>query len=314
MLQPSAIKWSGHAQRLIRRLFYRERWMVGVIDQPLPALLKAKKRPVVRWIDASPNRSLACPFPWPGSADTFVCENTDLTAGKKDVTAIRIEGGGIGAEVPLALPLPEPLAFPFLFMREGVVYMLPDSRASGRLEILRWQEQEGLWAPHAVIYDDKKVANAVLFEKDGWFWISYTDLTKTPRENLHLIYSSRLTGPWKLHSANPVQIGLKACRNAGGVFKVGKKLYRPARDTSDRRDALRIMEIVMCTPLAYEEREAARLDPPDPAFPDGIRTLSPWGDFCLIDGKQQVLSLAGAWEKIKNKFSRATPQPAPPSS
>lgn len=304
-MPPSVPPWSSKLRRLMRRLLYRDKWMIGVIDQPLANVLKWKKPPLVRWIEPDKNRSLCCPFPWPGSGDTFVCESADLTTHRKQITAIKIDDQRIEAEVALNLPLPEPLAFPFLFMREGVVYLLPDSSASGRLEILRWQEQEGLWAPHAVIYEDKPVAGAVLFEKDGWFWISYTDLSKTPRDNLHLIYSSRLTGPWKLHSANPVQTGRRASRNAGSVFRVGKKLYRTARDTSEYRDSLRLMEIVMCTPLAYEEREAARLPPPDPSFPEGIRTLSAWGDKCLIDGKQQVFSLAGAWKKIHNRVCPA---------
>jgi len=289
----------------MRRLLYRDIWMIGIIDQPIAHALKWKKPPPVRWVEPAKNRSIACPFPWPGSVDTFVCESLDLAAHIQQIAAIKLDDQGIEAEVALDLPLPEPLAFPFLFMREGVVYLLPDSRVSGRLEILRWQEQEGLWAPYAVIYEDKPVANAVLFEKDGWFWISYTDLTKNPRDNLHLIYSSRLTGPWKLHSANPVQTGRRASRNAGGVFRVGKKLYRAARDISEPRDSIRLMEIVVCTPLAYEEREAARFLPPDPQFPEGIRTLSAWGEKCLIDGKQQVFSLAGAWKKIHNRLRPA---------
>jgi hypothetical protein len=156
------------------------------------------------------------------------------------------------------------------------------------------------------VFEDKPVANAVLFEKDGWFWIAYTDLTATLRDNLHLVYSSRLMGPWRIHSANPVQTGPQASRNGGAIFEINGKFYRPAQDRSGvSGGALRIMEIIACTPLAYKEREVTRIVPSSRSFPDGMKTLVSWGEKrCLVDGMKLTFSLRQAWNKVRLRSGR----------
>ncbi len=295
--------------RVIRRahsaLFYAH-WMVGVVDQPIERALGWTEMPPVRWVEAFDRaRTLAAPFPWPGSADTFVCENFDLKAHQARLAAVKLDANGIAAEVNLDVPLSAPLSFPFLFMRDGIVYAMPEASASRRLEIFRWQEHDGTWAPHAVIFDDKPVVNAVLFEKDGWFWIAYTDLTQTPQDNLNLMYSSRLAGPWRHHAANPVQTGREASRNGGPFFEVEGRFYRPAQDCSEvQGGALRIMEIVVCTPMAYKEREVTRIVPSSPAYPDGFHTLTAWGDKCLVDGMRLTFSLRHMWNRMGRGLRR----------
>jgi hypothetical protein len=198
------------------------------------------------------------------------------------------------------LPIAGHLSFPFLFQLDGQVYLMPESSEARRLEIFRWRPENGQWISHAVVFEDKAVADAVLFEKDGHFWIAYTDVTHDPHDNLHLIYAPALTGPWLAHPANPVQRGNAFCRAAGGVFASGGKLYRPAQDCSKVYGGA--LEIVTCTPTAYGEREVTHILPGGVDFPDGCHTLIPWGDRCLVDGMRLSFSARLLASKLRRRL------------
>jgi hypothetical protein len=293
-----------NARRFVHSTFFYEHWMIGLVEQPIGNALRWSELPTVRWIAPfDKNRYLSDAFPWPGSNDTLMCENYDLVTHKGMLAAVKIDVNGIAVEMNLPFPLPGQLSFPFLFMRGGIVYVMPESSASGRLEIFRWQEHDGTWVSHSLVFKDKRVADAVLFEEDGLFWISYTDLESGSNDNLNLVYSSRLSGPWRLHRDNPVQQGREKSRNGGAVFEVEGRLYRPAQDCSEiDGGAIRIMEILACTPLEYKEREITRILPSSTAYPDGFHSLAEWGDMCLVDGMRLVFSPRYLLGKMRKKL------------
>ena len=207
-----------------------------------------------------------------------MCEDYDNAARLGRISVLKLNANGIADEVKTYFPVACHLSFPFLFMQDDQVFAMPESCAAKRLEIFRWHEQDGIWVSHTVIFTDKAVADAALYRKDGLFWISYTDVTHDPHDNLHLIYAENLIGPWTLHPANPVRRGHAVSRNGGGVFAVNGKLYRPAQDCSEiYGGALRIMEITDWTVTNYQEKEVAHIAPSSPDYPDGFHTLVAWG-------------------------------------
>jgi hypothetical protein len=288
----------------VRSVLFYENWVIGLIDQPITHAPTWTQTPPIRWITSfDKKRYLADPFPWPGSADTFLAESyaTDTRIGS--LVALKLGDGGITDEVPLNLPLPGHLSFPFLFQHDGQTFMMPESCAARRLEIFCWQPENNKWIPYTTIFTDKPVADAVLFLKDAYFWVFYTDVTHDPHDNLHLIYAPSLRGPWLAHPHNPVQRGRSQCRGAGNVFKAGGKLYRPAQDCSRvYGGALRLMEIVTCTPTSYEEIEVAHLVPTARDVPDGIHTLNAWGDRCLVDGMRLTFSWTLVIYKVRKRL------------
>jgi hypothetical protein len=279
--------------------------MIGIVDQPIRNALLWDKAPPVRWIEAfDRKRYLADPFPWPGSADTLLCETYRTDSRVGSLVVLKLKDGAIADEMPVSLPLDGHLSFPTVFMADGQLYLMPESSAARRLQIFRWQQDDGgKWLPQALVFADKPVADAVLFRKDDLFWIAYTDVTDDPHDNLNLVYAATMQGPWLAHPHNPVQTGKTNCRGAGAVFEVEGKLYRPAQDCSQvYGGALKIMEIVTCTPALYEEREVTRIAPVDPLWPDGFHTLNAWGDCCVVDGMRLTLSLGLLWHKIARRI------------
>lgn len=286
--------------RWARSVLFFEYWMVGIVDQPIHKALTWTQAPPIRWISPyDKNRYLADPFPWPGSDNTLVCETYDTALRVGRIAALKLDGAGIADEIAINLPLTGHLSFPFLFLSGGQVYAMPESSCAQRLEIFHWQQQTGSWLSVCKVFDNKPVADAILFEKDDLFWIAYTDVTHDPHDNLNLVYASDLAGPWTAHPANPVQRGRDRCRGAGALFTAKGKLYRPTQDCSDvYGGSLRIMEITACTTSTYQEREAAHIVPSSRDYPDGFHTLSAWGDKCLVDGMRLIFSPKLVFNKI----------------
>jgi hypothetical protein len=290
--------------RWLKSVLFYEHWMVGIIEQPIANSLTWTQVPPIHWLASFDSKYyLADPFPWPGSADTLLCEEYNVIERQGHIVALKCDASGIIDRIKIDLPVAGHLSFPFIFMHDGQVYLMPESCIANRLEIFRWLEQNGQWVSHASVFKNKAVADAALFEKDGLFWISYTDVSEDPHDNLNLIYASDLTGPWTPHPLNPVRRGRESSRNAGGLFEVNGKLYRPAQDCSKAYGgAIRIMEVTVCTPKQYLEKEITHITPVSPTYPDGLHTLQAWGDKCLVDGMKVVFSPQLLWRKIRKRM------------
>jgi hypothetical protein len=125
----------GPLQRLARKLrsiLFYEHWMIGIVDQPIRNALLWDKAPPVRWIEAfDRKRYLADPFPWPGSADTLLCETYRTDSRVGSLVVLKLKDGAIADEMPVSLPLDGHLSFPTVFMADGQLYLMPESSACG---------------------------------------------------------------------------------------------------------------------------------------------------------------------------------------
>ena len=294
----------GRFFRWVNRVLFYQYWAVGVIDQPIENLLTWTETPPIRWLESFDRTSYrADPLAWPLSDDTFLCEELDFTDEIGRIVAMKCGTNGRLHKVPMRFPIDGHLSFPFLFMNEGHVYAMPESCAARRLEIFRWQPERGTWISHTTLLNDTPAADAVLFHKDGYYWVLYTDTGHNAHDNLHLLFAPSLTGPWTPHPANPVQLGRDRSRGAGPIVVVNGRLLRPTQDCSIHYGgALRIMEITTCTPERYEEKQVKYFKPNARAYPDGLHTICAWGDRCLVDGMRLVFLPRLIWRKIARRL------------
>lgn len=284
-----------------RSVLFYDHWVIGVVEEPIRNALGWTAAPNARWIEGfDDKRYHADPFPWPGSSNTILCESYDVAGQVGHLAALKLDANGVVDEMKIELPgLSGHLSFPNLFMLDGRAFLMPEASADRKLQIFLWQE--GAWLPCVTVFEDKAVADAILFEKDGLFWIAYTDIDQGAQDNLNLVYAAALEGPWQPHALNPVRRGAESSRNAGPVFAVDGRLFRPAQDCSQvYGGSIRIMEIAALTPKSYQEKEVTHIVPSSPHYPDGIHTLVAWGDYCLIDGMKTSFS----WPRLLRKLTR----------
>ena len=277
--------------RRVENILFHENWMIGWVDAPIAEALNWKTCPPVHWIGTrASDRYRADPFAWPKQDNVLLCEEYDFATRLGRIKQLTLDGTTIQSESVVDLGQTGHLSYPYVFEQDGAVFCMPESCAARRLTIYRWEGAPG-WRPYVTPLTDIAAADSILFAHGGYFWIAYTDTEIDRFDNLNLCYAASMAGPWRLHANNPVRRDPRNSRCGGTPFRRDGKLYRPAQDCAARYGAaLRIMEIVTCTPLHYAEREVTLIQPERGINPHGFHTLSAWGEKCLVDGKKLIFS------------------------
>jgi hypothetical protein len=122
--------------------------------------------------------------------------------------------------------------------------------------------------------------------------LAFTDLQQGALDNLCLYHADRLEGPWQPHENNPVKVDVAGARMAGTHFMHAGHLYRPSQDCREGYGhALALYRVDEVSPTRYRETLVQRLLPTAGSeTPEGLHTLTPWGDRTLVDGKRLVFN------------------------
>ena len=103
---------------------------------------------------------------------------------------------------------------------------------------------------------------------------------------------------------NPVKSDIRSSRPGGTPFVVDGVLHRPSQDDSRVYGGrLVINRVVELTPDRFGE-EPVRAVGPDPAYPDGLHTLSAAGRRTLVDGNHRHL-VPDAFRRVATRQARA---------
>ncbi|MGN6548558.1 MAG: glucosamine inositolphosphorylceramide transferase family protein [Pararhizobium sp.] len=226
------------------------------------------------------------PFAWQGRRFIFV-EDYPHATGKAVISVSEIDGAG-GASPPRpVLEEPHHLSYPFVFERDGAIWMLPEGSASGRLTLYRCLEFPDRWQPAHVLIEDREISDATLVEKDGTLYLLATerDGYGSTSDTLVVFHADRLAGPWMPHPMNPIIIDRRAARPGGAVVDLGERLVLPVQDgTEGYGGGLGLSTIIEL------DRTTVRLAPPQPIDAGGdwpypkIHTLNRTGQLEVIDG------------------------------
>ena len=231
-------------------------------------------------------RYYADPFPFTRDGKTFLFVEEFPYATQRGVISVCELGadGVAGASRPV-LELSCHLSYPFVFERDGVIYMMPESAAGGSLDLYRAVRFPDVWVKDRALLDGVPVADATLLERDGrlWLFASPQERGQSDWDTLSLFHAAGLDGPWTPEIDNPVLIDCRQARGAGRFFTRDGRLYRPVQDCSGGYgSALAVCEIETLQPGKFRQRIAARLPPP-PGGPGGVHTLNDAGGIEAID-------------------------------
>jgi hypothetical protein len=153
------------------------------------------------------------------------------------------------------LERPYHLSYPFLLEHEGELLMLPETTASGRVELYRCVRFPDQWELDTVLIDNFAGADATLWFQDARWWM-FVDVSC----ELHILYSDSPRGPWFPLPGNPVKSDARDSRPAGGIFRSGEDVIRPAQDCSVQYGGEVVFnKITRLTVSDFEEVEIGRL-------------------------------------------------------
>ncbi len=282
------------ARRLYALCFHSTQWRVGWRRVVGPDLIDLRRHPEGGWIDLPDDgrRFYADPFAIArDGAVTLFVEEFDYRRGKGVISAVRFEAGGPRGRPEPVLELETHLSYPFVFEADGQVWMIPESHASGTIDLYRATDFPRGWVHEAVLVDGVVASDATLLRHGGRWWLfatvragggSYSD-------TLNLWHAPHFRGPWTPHRCNPVLIDVGSARAAGPVVARDGALIRPVQDCRGGYGAaLGLARILRLDEGGYVQRVETRLGP-GAAWPGSrLHMLSAAGGFEFIDGSRRA--------------------------
>ncbi len=166
------------------------------------------------------------------------------------------------------------LSYPFVFEREGSVWMVPESSAAGTVDLYRATRFPGGWVKEATLLSGVVASDATLVEHHGRWWIFATVRDAgldapagagSFHDALHLWSAPDFRGPYTPHPANPVLVDPSLARPAGRIVARGGRLIRPIQDCATGYGrALMLARIDRLDREGYAQTVIGRIEPAPP--------------------------------------------------
>ncbi len=310
---------AGACRAALRRAeswFTEDSWMIGVVDTPIARVLT---EPIERvaWLGKRRRSSyLADPFGVPGDPERLYCEELCTSSGVGRIRELVVRQARIESARDVELPHARHTSYPYLFEDGGSLYCVPEAIGDRHCLLLRLDGAR--WTPVAEpLGEGIAAADPTIFRWQGRYWLAYTDVDDGPFDTLSLCYAERLTGPWLRHANNPVKVDHASARPGGTPFVHGGELYRPGQDCSGVYGrAVVVHRVTLCSPLGFREEPVCVLRPERHGLnPDGLHTLSAWGERTLIDGNRHRFNSIAVRRKVASRiralFTLASSQVSP---
>ncbi|TPI33043.1 formyl transferase [Mesorhizobium sp. B3-2-1] len=298
------------ARRIVQKIYHlcynAPHWKVGWRETGGRDLFDLRAHPESGWqeLPDDGSRFYADPFPilYRGQVTLFV-EDYIHRLGRAIISAVPFgPSGPIGRPEPV-LDLPYHLSYPFVFERDGEVWMVPESCANRTVDLYRATAFPGGWVKEATLLSDIVASDATLVEHGGSWWMFATvrDGEGIARDGggafsdaLHLWSAPNFRGPWTPHPKNPVLIDIASARPAGRMVERDGQLLRPVQDC--RRSyggALGIARVTHLDLNGMDQRVETILTPGALWSGRKLHTLNEAGGLEFIDGS----AIAPRWKQ-----------------
>lgn len=239
---------------------------------------------------------------------TVFVEAFDYRSRRGEIHYIQYDANNAIVGRGVALAEPFHLSYPSLIEDEGELYILPEGHKSGALTLYRCVRFPDVWEPAQRLLSLPAI-DATVARSGGRWWMFYAlpgPDNRAMRE-LHVAWAERLKGPWIQHAANPVRSGLADTRPGGTAFEHEGVLHLPVQDCDEaygRR--IRLLRLDVLTPQRFRSTEVRRFEPDGvlEGYPDGLHTLSGFGDVTCVDVKSLNTSRREGLIRILYKLRR----------
>jgi len=146
------------------------------------------------------------------------------------------------------------LSFPSIYEIDDGHYLLVDSNESSNVRLFKAEEFPYNWTCIDTLLEGNKWTDPSIYYYNKNYFL-FTTLKSTG--NLHLFYSSNISGKYIEHPQSPiVKEDKKHSRNAGQIIDIGGKLYRPTQDCAKMYgEKVRLMKIDTLSTNKYSEHE-----------------------------------------------------------
>ena len=277
------------AARLRRMIEGGEAWRVGWRRANADAFQQTFSTPNAGYaiLPDDGHRYYADPFLFVRDGRTWLFVEEFPYATRKGVISVaEVSAAGIVGPPRPVLEAPFHLSWPFVFERDGEVYMMPEARGGGSLRLYRAERFPDKWVEAHVLLSDIICSDASLVEWGGLLWLFLSDSThgQSDWDTLRLFHAPDLDGPWTPHRFDPALIDASQARGAGHFFQRDGVLYRPTQDCRSGYGAgLAICAIERLDLEGFGQRVVARFGPKQGQRLQGVHTLNAAGGIEVVD-------------------------------
>jgi hypothetical protein len=260
----------------LRKALYGEAWFIAYrVVRGSPSPEEAGTGVVV----APPRgRYFADPFVTCRGGRHYVLFEDYLIGERRGViSCFEIDSAGAQSKPQVVLERPFHLSYPFTFVHEEQVFMIPETAAARSVELYRAEAFPYRWVHEATLL------------KDGRLWIFTTTREHGAQfsDELRIFVADSLAGPWKPHRLNPVVSDVRRARPAGRIFDRDGYLVRPGQDSSTGYGrAVVLNRIEVLTEDEYRETPIARIDGSWWGRNLGTHTYTFDGSYEAFDGRR----------------------------
>lgn len=281
------------AGRRVRRALYDEPWFIGVRRRDGREAGRLADGPPFVLVDPPAGRSFADPFVLDDGGQVYVFfEDLDAAVGRAHISYLALDRQGRPTgERGRALETGHHLSYPFVFRRDGEIFMIPESSADRTISLYRAVDFPTKWTLERVLMEGLIAVDATLLEHDGRLWLFAAVFAEgaSPNDDLYLFSAPGLGAEWEPHPANPVVADVRSARPAGPIFRSDGKLIRPAQDCSRvYGGAIVLNRIDLLTPEAYRETQIAVITPTWDARLEATHTYAFGDSIEVVDGRRLV--------------------------
>jgi hypothetical protein len=264
-------------------------WFVGWRRTSSDRIADTLRLPSTGWTRLCDDggRFYADPFLFAHAGRTWLfLEEYQYTVGKALLSVVELGATGPIGSPRAIIERPYHLSYPFVFERDGQIWMVPEMSAAHRVDLLRATNFPFEWEPAGTMID-LEIADATIIEHQNRLWLfgNVGSGSASSWDTLHLWSAQQLTGEWQPHPRNPVLIDAASARPAGAMYHRGNELWRPAQDcTAGYGSALTLARVTKLDADCFEQQTVAALRP-GPSWPGiALHTLNAVGDFEVVDG------------------------------
>jgi hypothetical protein len=218
--------------RFIIHKFKIDKWNLAFVEDSLETII-AKRSINVHYMKGNKHSQwFADPFILDVTTDSIVCvvEEFSYKTMKGRIAKLTIDRNTYKLQtIKILLELPTHLSFPFIFRKDGHIYILPENSASGQSTLYEYNPIDDSLTPHSLLCN-RPLTDATIFTSGR---NSYLLTTQKPNSNGNVLdvynFDPHSFTIEKDH-AQSVMFDNNCARNAGEVFSACGRMFRPAQD------------------------------------------------------------------------------------
>ncbi|MBS1801655.1 MAG: hypothetical protein JSS95_17730 [Acidobacteria bacterium] len=290
----------------LTKLLLREQW--SIVMQTKADVPKADHG--VKVMRPPRDHFYADPFLFEKSGRSYLFfEDYWFSSRKGVISCCVVDSNGNYSEPQVVLERNYHLSYPFLFAWQGEIYMIPETRDNGTVEMYRASDFPYSWVHEAVLMSNVAATDSTLLHHNDKWWMFTAGVLDhaSPDKALFLFFADSPLGPWTTHPKNPIVFDVCHARPAGCLYFDNGQLIRPGQDCSKGYGyAAQLHRVDVLSETDYQESLLTSITPDWVPGSRGIHTFNQSSEFRVIDCKFHIsrfgFNLFSTFLKAKAEF------------